>query len=233
MVFILGKIFNRNPDLFPTLDGVDDLLVQPVIGSHRRRHHAAFSDVRYLSITNEDAAIGIVVLIADVDVDEREIRHVLQPQHALVPAEPIAIATMHAALSTEFNLVPARIVEQYQADAALEDALKQIQNHLKTLNAQRKAVNNSKRDDEWKEEKVEKIELKKTQLMNKFNKKYNEIRDKRRNQQEQARIDPQLSGSDRLAAVKDFNQAGYPAMASLIKSLPTNPSSDFVEKLNA
>ena len=125
-----------------------------------------------------------------------------------------------------------RIVEQYQADAALETTLKLIQNHLKTLNAQRKAIENSKRDDEWKETKTEEIQLKKTQLMNKFNKKFNEIRDRRREQQEQARIKPQLISKEKLAAVQQFNQAGMPATASLIRSLPSNPSQDFMGKLN-
>ena len=126
-----------------------------------------------------------------------------------------------------------RIIEQYQADAALEPTLKTIQEQLKQLNIQRKAIEASKRDDEWKEEKTKEIELKKIQLMNKFNRKYNEIMERRREKQEEARINPRLTGKDKQAAARDFNSAGYPAMAGLIKSLPTNPGQDFMSKLNA
>jgi hypothetical protein len=127
----------------------------------------------------------------------------------------------------------ARIFEQYRADAALKTALRLVQTGLTDLNALRKAVRQSKRDDDWKKEKEEQIELRKTKLMNKFNQRYNQIMEKRRQRREETAMNPQLPGKQRLAAVQQFNKAGYPATANLIRLLPVNPGADFVERLNA
>jgi len=126
-----------------------------------------------------------------------------------------------------------RILEQYRPDAAMKEALRLVQKGLRDLNATRKAVRQSKRDDDWKKEREEQIELQKTKLMNKFNTRYNQIIEKRRQAKEETAMNPQLPGKQRLAAVQQFNQAGYPATAQLIGSLPVSPSTDFVERLNA
>ena len=127
----------------------------------------------------------------------------------------------------------ARILDQYRPDASLKDVLRLTQNALKDLNALRKAVRQSRRDDDWKKEREEKIELQKTQLMNKFNRRYNQIMEKRRQDQEETAMNPQLPGKQRLAAAQQFNKAGYPATANLIRMLPVDPGADFVERLNA
>jgi hypothetical protein len=127
----------------------------------------------------------------------------------------------------------ARIIEQYRADAAMKEALRLTQKGITELNAQRKAVRQSRRTEEWKEERIEQIENKKTILMNKFNRRYNQILEKRRQDQEETAMNPQLPGKQRLAAVQQMNQAGYPATARLIRSLPVDPGSDFMERLNA
>jgi len=86
---------------------------------------------------------------------------------------------------------------------------------------------------DWKEEKTELIQEKKTILMNKFNAVYNKLMQRQRDADEQARITPELPGKEQLAAVRQFNNAGYPATAKLIGSLPTQPGRDFMERLNA
>jgi len=127
----------------------------------------------------------------------------------------------------------ARIIKQYRHEARLDDALRDMEGKLKKLNARRKAVENSKRDDEWKEEQTEKIEDRKTKLQNRFNKRYNMIMEQRREAEETAAILPMLDGKERVAAVRQFNKAGYPATAKLIGSLPAEPGRDFMERLNA
>jgi len=127
----------------------------------------------------------------------------------------------------------ARILEQYRPDAAMKEALRLVQKGLRDLNATRKAVRQSTRDEDWKKEREEQIELQKTKLMNKFNKRYNQILEKRRQTKEETAMNPQLPGKQRLAAVQQFNKAGYPATARLVGSLPVNPGTDFVERLNA
>jgi len=127
----------------------------------------------------------------------------------------------------------ARIIDQYKTEAALQASMKQFESNLKRLNTARKAIENSKRDDDWKEEKTELIQEKKTILMNKFNAVYNKLMQRQRDADEQARITPELPGKEQLAAVRQFNNAGYPATAKLIGSLPTQPGRDFMERLNA
>lgn len=127
----------------------------------------------------------------------------------------------------------ARIIDQYQGEAALLASMKQFESSIKTINTQRKAIENSKRDDDWKEEKTELLQEKKTILMNKFNALYNKFMQQQREKDEQARITPELPGKERLAAAQQFNKAGYPATAKLIGSLPVKPGRDFMERLNA
>ncbi len=127
----------------------------------------------------------------------------------------------------------ARIIEQYRAEARLDDRLRDTESQLRRLNARRKAVQQSKRDDDWKEDQVEKIEDRKTKLQNRFNKRYNMILEKRREEREQTLIRPTYRLDERVAAVQQFNKAGYPATAKLIGSLPAEPGRDFMEKLNA
>ncbi len=126
-----------------------------------------------------------------------------------------------------------RIKLQYRATARLEEKLKIIQGKIKDLNVRRKAVDSSKRTDDEKEATLEKIAERKTKLQNQFNRTYNKAMDRAREREEQARINPTLPGKQRLAAVQQFNKAGYPATAKLIGSLPDEPGRDFMEKLNA
>lgn len=127
----------------------------------------------------------------------------------------------------------ARIIEQYRAESKLDGRLRDLESKLRKLNARRKAVEQSKRDDDWKEDMVEKIEARKTILQNRFNKRYNMTIERRREAQEQAAIRPTLDGKEQVAAVRQFNDAGYPATAKLIGSLPAEPGRDFMERLNA
>ncbi len=115
----------------------------------------------------------------------------------------------------------------------LDGRLRDLESKLRKLNARRKAVEQSKRDDDWKEDMVEKIEARKTILQNRFNKRYNMTIERRREAQEQAAIRPTLDGKEQVAAVRQFNDAGYPATAKLIGSLPAEPGRDFMERLNA
>lgn len=153
-------------------------------------------------------------------------------QEIKVAGEQIGLATTQDERRTAIR-DRQQVVSQYEADAALEPTLKLIQNQLKALNAQRKAVENARRPDEWKEEKTKAIELKKTQLMNSFNRKYNQILRKRAEQQEETAMNPVFSGKDRMAAVQQLNKAGYSATAGLIGSLPTSPGANFVRNLDA
>ena len=126
-----------------------------------------------------------------------------------------------------------RIRMQYRSEARLEEKLKTIQGKIKDLNARRKAVEASKRTDDEKEATLEKIAERKTKLQNQFNRSYNKAMDRAREREEQASINPTLPGKQRLAAVQQFNNAGYPATAKLIGSLPAEPGRDFMERLNA
>ena len=179
---------------------------------------------RFVGVTDERA-------VSDRYYDNRtKIEYAVQ--ELKVATEEIKIAGSPAERADAINN-RARVIDQYRADASLKKALQVTQNALTKLNAMRKAIRQSKRDDDWKEERTEQIEQQKTELMNKFNKRYNQIIEKRRQAQEETAMNPQLLGKQRLAAVQQFNKAGYPATARLVGSLPVNPGTDFVERLNA
>lgn len=118
-----------------------------------------------------------------------------------------------------------QVQQRYRNELTMAPVMQLLENQLKDLNHLRKAIKDTDRP--AKEDESQKIELQKAELMNKFNRKYNELKDRSRGKPALATIFPFVAGAkDKSDAAGSLKAAGLPAAADLIQSLPARLSTD-------
>lgn len=114
----------------------------------------------------------------------------------------------------------ADVRERYAVELRMVPLMEQANNQVRDLNAQRRSVEGFRWTDEKKEERVEQIELQKTEAMNQFNTRYQERLNAQIEEEVTRNFLPLIKGDTRQEIIGNFRDAGMPAMAELIESLP-------------
>lgn len=118
-----------------------------------------------------------------------------------------------------------QVQQRYRNELTMAPVMKVLEDQLKDLNHLRKAIKESNRP--AKEDENQKIELQRAELMNKFNRRYNELKDRSRGKPALATIFPFVAGAkDKNDAAGSLKAAGLPAAADLINALPARLTTD-------
>ena len=117
----------------------------------------------------------------------------------------------------------AQVNERYAVELRLIGSMRQANNSIRDANIQRRSMEGSRRTDEEKEERVEAIELRKTNRMQRFNTLYETRLRTHLEEQAETAVFPLIKADTRREIVNNFRDAGMPAMADLIESLPGTP----------
>ena len=117
----------------------------------------------------------------------------------------------------------AQVNERYSVELRLIGSMRLANSNISGYNSQRRSMEGSRRTDEEKEERVEALELRKTQRMQRFNTLYETRLRTHLEERAETSVFPLIKADTRREVASNFRDAGMPAMADLIESLPGNP----------
>ena len=121
--------------------------------------------------------------------------------------------------------------ERYAVELRLIRSMELANNAIRDFNIQRRSMEGSRRTDEEKEERVETIEQRKVQRMNRFNTLYETRLRAHLEERAETAVFTLIKADTRREIVQNFRDAGMPAMADLLDSLPSNPPPEAREAL--